>query len=181
MIERFHTQLKAALRAYPDQQRWSEYVPVVLLGCRATIKEDLGYYPAELIYGIPPSLPGQKLNPIDLTVTDPVLYANRLRAYFSKLSPMHPREQTIKSSVLKKTFPNGLTFFWEKTLWKPLSLHLIPVLIAYFHALTNFSPLTLAAKRDCVSWQSEKSLSWHQNTRVTYPPPHTHMHIWTYL
>ena len=101
MIERFHRQLKAALRAYPDQQRWSEYVPVVLLGCRAAMKGDLGYSPAELIYGVPLSLPGQMLNPIDLTATDPVLYTNRLRAYFGNLSPMHPREQTIKSSVPK--------------------------------------------------------------------------------
>ena len=50
MIERFHRQLKAALRAYPDEQRWGEYVPVVLLGCHAAIKEDLGYSPAELVY-----------------------------------------------------------------------------------------------------------------------------------
>ena len=51
MIERFHRQLKAALRSYPDQQRWSEYVPVVLLGFRAAIEEDLGYSPVELVYG----------------------------------------------------------------------------------------------------------------------------------
>ena len=101
MIERFHCQLKTALPAYPDQQRWSEYVPVVLLGCRAAIKEDLGYSPAKLGYGVPLSLPGQMLTPIDLTATNPVLYTNRLRAYFGKLPPMHPREQTIKSSVPK--------------------------------------------------------------------------------
>ena len=35
MIERFHRQLKAALCAYPDQQRWNEYVPIVLLGCES--------------------------------------------------------------------------------------------------------------------------------------------------
>ena len=80
MIERFHHQLKAALHAYPDQQRWSEYVPIVLLGCHAAIKEDLGYSPAELVYRVPLSLPGQLLNPIDLTATDPFLYTNRLRA-----------------------------------------------------------------------------------------------------
>ena len=101
MIEHFHRQLKAALRAYSDQQRWSEYLPVFLLGCRAVIKEDLGYSPAELVYGVSLSLPGQMLNLIDLTATDPVLYTRRLRAYFGNLPPMHPREQTIKSSVTK--------------------------------------------------------------------------------
>ena len=101
MIERFDRQLKAALHAYPDQQRWREYVPVVLLGCRAAIKEDLGYSPAELAYAVPLSLLGQVLNPIDLRATDLVLYINRLQAYFGKLPPMHPRELTIKSSVSK--------------------------------------------------------------------------------
>ena len=101
MIERFHRQLKAAFCSYPDQQRWSEYVPVVLLGCRAAIKEDLGYSPAELVYGVPLSLPGQMLNPIDLMGTDPALYVNRLQCYFGNLPPMQPREQTIKSSVPK--------------------------------------------------------------------------------
>ena len=101
MIVRFHHLLKAALRAYPVQQRLSEYVPVVLLGCHADINEDLGYSPTGLVYGVPLSLPGQMLNPIDLTATDPVLYTNRLRAYFGNLQPMHPREQTIKSPVLK--------------------------------------------------------------------------------
>ena len=93
MIERFHCQLKAALRVYPDQQRWSEYVPVVL-GCHAAIKEDQGYSSAELIFGAPLSLLGQMLTPKDL-------YTNRLQAYFGKLPPMHPREQTIKSSAPK--------------------------------------------------------------------------------
>ena len=86
MIERFQRQLKAALRAYPDQQRWREYVPIVLLGCCAAIKEDLGYSPAELVYGVPLSLPGQMPNPIDLTATDLAL-----RSYFNNLPPMNPR------------------------------------------------------------------------------------------
>ena len=41
------------------------------------------------------------LSPIDLTATDPVLYTSSLQAYFGKLPPMHPREQTTKSSVPK--------------------------------------------------------------------------------
>ena len=49
MAERFYRQLKAALRAYPDQQRWSKYVPLVLLGCRTAIKEDLRYSQSELV------------------------------------------------------------------------------------------------------------------------------------
>ena len=127
MTERFHRQLKAALRAYPDQQRWREYVPVVLLGCHAANKEDLGYSPAEIVYGVPLSLPGQMLNPIDLTGTDPALYIKRLR--------------------FQNIFSRGFIFFRERTLSKPLSFHLTLVLTACFHILTNISPLTLVAKK----------------------------------
>ena len=105
MIERFHRQLKAALRSYPDQQRWSEYVPVVLLGCRAAIKEDLGYSPAELVYGVPLSLPGQMLNPIDLMGTDPALYINRLQCYFGNLPPMQPMNRP-SNHQFPKIFPH---------------------------------------------------------------------------
>ena len=101
MIEHFHCQLKTALRAYPEQQRWSEYVSITLLGCPAPIKEDLGYSPTELVYRVPLSLSGQMLNPIDLTATDSTLYINRLRSYFNNLVPMNPWQQTTKSSVPK--------------------------------------------------------------------------------
>ena len=146
MIERFHRQLKAALCAYPDQQRWSKYVPVDLFGCRAAIKEDLRYSPAELVYGVPLPLQGQMLNMIDLIPTDPVLYTNRLRAYFGNLLPMHLREQTIKSSV-PKNISTGTHIFLRKDAVKAPSLHLTLILTACFHALTNFFPLTLVAKR----------------------------------
>ena len=154
MIERFHRQLKAALRSYPDQQRWSEYVPVVLLGCRAAIKEDLGYSPAELIYGVPLALPGQMLNPIDLTGTDPALYVNRLQCYFGNLPPMQPREQTIKLSVPKDISSWTHVFLRKDAVKAPLTppytavkAPLTPPYTACFHALTNCSPLTLMAKK----------------------------------
>ena len=140
MIERFHRQLKAALRAYPDQQRWSEYVPVVLLGCRAAIKEDLGYSPAELVYGVPLSLPGQMLNPIDLTGTDPALYINRLRSYFGNLPPMHPWEQPIKLSVPKDISSWTHVFLRKDAVEAPLTP-------PYTGPYCVLSPLTLLAKK----------------------------------
>ena len=121
----------------------SEYVPVVFLGCRAAIKEDLGYSPAELLYGVPLSLPGQMLNPIDLTGTDPALYINRLQHYFGNLPPMKLREQTLKPSVPKDISSWTHVFLRKDAVKAPLTL----ALTACFHALTNFSPLTLVAKK----------------------------------
>lgn len=42
MIERFHRQIKASLKAQPDPGRWHEILPLVLLGIRASVKEDMG-------------------------------------------------------------------------------------------------------------------------------------------
>ena len=43
MVERFHRQLKAALRTSNSPECWTETLPIVLLGCRSAIKSDLGY------------------------------------------------------------------------------------------------------------------------------------------
>ena len=51
------------------------------------------------------------------------------------------------------------------------------VLTACFHALTNFLPLTLVAKKETVSIDRVKIAFLDTNTRATYPPLHTHMNI----
>ncbi|XP_063960282.1 uncharacterized protein LOC135155276 [Lytechinus pictus] len=57
LVERFHRQLKSALKAQDDPQHWHEYLPIVLLGIRTTVKEDLTCSPAELVYGTSLRLP----------------------------------------------------------------------------------------------------------------------------
>nr|XP_037289735.1 uncharacterized protein LOC119184004 [Rhipicephalus microplus] len=48
MVERFHRQLKAALTA-PEEHNWVEALPLILLGIRSTLKEDMGCSAAELV------------------------------------------------------------------------------------------------------------------------------------
>jgi len=59
MVERFHRQLKDALRARNCGTAWLEHLPWVLLGLRATPKEESGLSSAEAVYGVPLVLPGQ--------------------------------------------------------------------------------------------------------------------------
>jgi transposase InsO family protein len=61
MVERFHRQLKASLRARLFDQQWMEHLPWVLLGLRAAPKEDCGFSSAEMVYGAPLTLPGEFL------------------------------------------------------------------------------------------------------------------------
>ena len=59
MVERFHRQLKASLRAKTTDIRWTESLPLILLSIRTSIKEDLQASVAELLYGTTLRLPGE--------------------------------------------------------------------------------------------------------------------------
>ncbi|BHF58444.1 hypothetical protein SprV_0100139600 [Sparganum proliferum] len=49
LVQRFHRQLKTALRAARNPENWSDNVPVALLGIRAALKSDLDCSAAELV------------------------------------------------------------------------------------------------------------------------------------
>ena len=92
MAERFHRQLKATLKAYPTSTNWMEYPLFVLLGIRASIKEDIGHTPEELLHGTTLTLPGQMVAPIaPHNVPDPTNYVHRLREFMSRPLHTHPR------------------------------------------------------------------------------------------
>jgi transposase InsO family protein len=61
LVERFHRQLKEALRARLDNQDWPSHLPWVMLGLRAAPKEDCGLSLAEMVYGEALTLPGEFL------------------------------------------------------------------------------------------------------------------------
>ena len=64
LVERFHRQLKAALRARSGGKEWLEHLPWVLLGLRTAPKEEANVSAAEAALGSPLQLPGQPL-PVD--------------------------------------------------------------------------------------------------------------------
>ena len=59
IIERFHRQLKSALKAHSSSSHWIETLPLVLLGIRTALKTDLQCSAAELVYGRTQHLPGE--------------------------------------------------------------------------------------------------------------------------
>ena len=64
LVERFHRQLKAALRARLTDCNWVDELPWVLLGIRTCPKEDLNCSSAELVYGTPITVPGEFVAPV---------------------------------------------------------------------------------------------------------------------
>ena len=63
MVERFHRQLKAALKAQPQPDSWMDTLPLVLLGVRTALKEDISSTAAEMVYGTTLRLPGEFFTP----------------------------------------------------------------------------------------------------------------------
>ena len=49
IVDRLHRQLKAAVKCH-DTSNWIEILPIVLLGIRTAMKEDLNVTIAEMIY-----------------------------------------------------------------------------------------------------------------------------------
>ncbi|XP_029174987.1 uncharacterized protein K02A2.6-like [Nylanderia fulva] len=88
MVERFHRQLKAAIKCQ-QKDRWTEVLPTVLLGIRAAWRDDLQTTAAELVYGQTLRIPGQFLSrrPTD-NEDDAADFVRTLREQFEKLRPV---------------------------------------------------------------------------------------------
>jgi cleavage and polyadenylation specificity factor subunit 1 len=62
LVERLHRTMKATIMCHADE-KWTEALPLVLLGLRTAYKEDLTSSAAELVYGEPLRVPGELLAP----------------------------------------------------------------------------------------------------------------------
>ena len=59
MVERMHRKMKAALKAKRESDpNWIDVLPVVMLGMRAAVKQDLNCSAAEMVFGEALRLPG---------------------------------------------------------------------------------------------------------------------------
>ena len=85
LVERFHRQLKGALRAQLGTHSWTESLPLVLLGIRTALKEDLHCTVAELVYGMSLRLPGEIFSSSSLPSIPDSDYVTRLKQYMSTL------------------------------------------------------------------------------------------------
>ena len=98
LVERFHRQLKSALKAHPHPEQWTEALPLILLGIRTYLKEDIGCTAADLVYGTTLRLPGEFFSPSTGSCPDPSSYVARLRTTMQALRatpPRHPLQQPV--------------------------------------------------------------------------------------
>nr|VZI30320.1 unnamed protein product [Spirometra erinaceieuropaei] len=95
LVERFHRQLKASLRAHENPSHWSEPLPFVMLGIRTALKSDLECSAAELVYGTTLRIPGDFYGHSQSSGNlDPSDYVQRLRQAMTHLRATPPRPST---------------------------------------------------------------------------------------
>ena len=87
IIERFHRHLKTSLKAH-NVANWTEILPVVLLGIRSAIKEDVKATPAQLVYGTTLRLPSDLVNSDAIHETLNSEYVNSLILTMRSLNPV---------------------------------------------------------------------------------------------
>ncbi len=74
MVERFHRSLKASLMSrFKDSTSWHKELPIVMLGLRTALKEDLGHSSAEMVYGENLRLPGFFYEKMSITTPEPFI------------------------------------------------------------------------------------------------------------
>ncbi|GFW79449.1 transposon Tf2-8 polyprotein [Trichonephila clavipes] len=89
MIEELHRPLKSAIKCHATE-RWTEVLPIILLGLRASLKEDILCTPAELVFGTTIRLPGEMFDsskPDD----DVVNFVSKLMSHMQSLHPKPPK------------------------------------------------------------------------------------------
>nr|XP_042906999.1 uncharacterized protein LOC122271092 [Parasteatoda tepidariorum] len=87
MVERFHRSLKQALMCHSNK-RWTETLPIVLLGLRSAFKEDLKCTSSELVYGTTIRLPADFIAPSTTTKKDlPEDFVQQLKKAMQTLTP----------------------------------------------------------------------------------------------
>ena len=121
LIERFHRQLKAALRAQSTPDSWTESLPLVLLGIRTAVKEDLQFSTAELVYGTTLCLPGDFISSSPPAPFDYTDYVTRLWCFMADLKAKPPRNPLPRQSFVHPTLlKTSHVFVRQDAVHKPL-------------------------------------------------------------
>ena len=101
-IERLHRQLKTTLKSQPNPTHWADSRPLVLLGIRTALKEDIHCTSAELVYGTNLCLPGEFFD--QDTTDDQAVYVVNLISFMQQLkaTPVcsHPQQKVHISKAL---------------------------------------------------------------------------------
>lgn len=120
VVERLHRQIKASIMCHATE-RWSEVLPAILLGIRASFREDLRASAAELVYGTTLKLPGEFFRNSFSGTSVPGDYISILRQRMRKLRPTPGTNHSTQDLFVSKPLLTSTHVFVRKdTIRKPL-------------------------------------------------------------
>lgn len=104
MVERWHRTLKSAIKCHASN-RWTEILPIVLLGLRVALRKDFNSSSAEMTYGTTLRLPGAFYLPP--THIDPHTYVGKLCRDMENIRPpAATRHISTKQIFVSPALPN---------------------------------------------------------------------------
>ena len=122
LVERFHRQLKASLKSYQDPNNWMNSLPLVLLGIRTAVKEDVGCTAAELVYGTTLRLPGEFFDqPKSDQLPNQTTYVAQLKTAMRSLQAVPTRQPQHRQAYIDNSLTtNTHVFVRHDAVRKPL-------------------------------------------------------------
>ncbi|XP_025997695.2 uncharacterized protein LOC113005987 [Solenopsis invicta] len=131
LVERFHRQLKAAIKCHGNN-KWTITLPTILLGIRSAWHEDLGATTAQLVYGETLRLPGQFINKLaTATTNDTAQLVTKLRNQFNHLNQKKGQITITSDHSFSRRWQQQVTFSFATTVQNPFSNHLMMVHLKY--------------------------------------------------
>lgn len=118
LIERFHRTMKAALKCHNSS--WTDALPLVLLGLRATFKDELEASPAEMLFGQTITLPGDFIEKTeDLTTQSD--FVKELLTIMEEIRPVGTSNHSTDKIFIQKELARCThVFLRDDTVRKPL-------------------------------------------------------------
>ena len=121
MVERFHRQLKAALKAQTNPAAWMDTLPLILLGIRTALKEDISSTTAEMVYGTTLRLPVEFFTASPATSPpDPSNFVSQLKSHFQTVQPIATRQTQRSSHISDRLSTATHVFICHDGVRKPL-------------------------------------------------------------
>ena len=105
LVERFHRRLKDALRARCAGPDWMDHLPWVMLGIRATPREDSAITPAQAVFGSALVLPGQLVSDPETSLDD---FLMQIKSTLSRSENLSTRHNTAADRIHPTELPADL-------------------------------------------------------------------------
>ena len=171
LVERFHRQLKSALKAHPQPDRWTEALPLVLLGIRASLKEDISCTAAELVYGTNLRLPGEFFSASSDNSTDPGTFVTQLKRTMQTLRATPTRQSSQPTGQIDNALCTAShVFVRHDAVRKPLQQPYDGPFKVVSRSAKYFT-LEIKGRRDTVSIDRLKPAYLDNRTRSDFSTP----------